>query len=134
MDYKDLRNKPYGDQDACDAILDSLEKRWSKADQDVFIAAVLLNPFFKHRPFKPLPRFQPANIHHLFVRLWTWFFPGEAVPPTLYYNVLHYLRETGDFQSLQDCATSCLRVSEQMVHSHSQNGHPLLTIIPGKIP
>jgi hypothetical protein len=26
------------------AILDSIEKRWAKCDQDVFIAALILNP------------------------------------------------------------------------------------------
>jgi hypothetical protein len=30
------------------AILASLEKRWAKADQEVFILAVFLNPYIRH--------------------------------------------------------------------------------------
>ncbi|KAI0762362.1 hypothetical protein C8Q74DRAFT_1206355, partial [Fomes fomentarius] len=36
------------------AVTKSLEKRWSKADQDVFIAAVILNPYLKLCPFRDL--------------------------------------------------------------------------------
>jgi len=32
-------------------ILESLEKRWSAADQDVFIIAVLFNPYIRHQCF-----------------------------------------------------------------------------------
>ena len=34
------------DSDVRDEILNSLEKRWAAADQEPFIAAVVLNPFF----------------------------------------------------------------------------------------
>jgi hypothetical protein len=36
---------PVDDSDVCDEILDSLEKRWAAADQEPFIAAVILNPY-----------------------------------------------------------------------------------------
>ncbi|KAF8491218.1 hypothetical protein F5888DRAFT_1581643, partial [Russula emetica] len=44
MKYTDLKLREPNDATACDAILNSLEMRWANADQDVFIAAVLLNP------------------------------------------------------------------------------------------
>lgn len=34
-----------------DALLGSIERRWDKSDQDVFIAAVILNPFVKASNF-----------------------------------------------------------------------------------
>lgn len=34
-------------------ILESLERRWSKADQDPFILSVFLNPFIRGRLFSP---------------------------------------------------------------------------------
>jgi hypothetical protein len=34
-----------------DAIIKSIELRWSKSDQEVFISAVLVNPFYRTTPF-----------------------------------------------------------------------------------
>jgi len=38
---------PIKDSDVRDKILASLEKRWAAADQEPFIAAILLNPFLR---------------------------------------------------------------------------------------
>ena len=38
---------PVDDSDVRDEILDSLEKRWAAADQEPFIAAVILNPYLR---------------------------------------------------------------------------------------
>jgi len=35
------------------AIIDSIEKHWEKADQDLFLATLFLNPFFKASAFNP---------------------------------------------------------------------------------
>jgi len=40
------------DEDLKAGIISSLEKRWKKADQDVFITAVMLNPFIRASLFK----------------------------------------------------------------------------------
>lgn len=115
LQYQNLRTT-HGDQTACDAILNGLKKRWLNTDQDTFIAAVVLNPFFKHRPFKPLQRFRPASIYELFITLWTRFFPNEDPPlVALYQNVIDYMRETGDFMMLQTSVTACLHISVQKV-------------------
>lgn len=115
MEYKDLRDNHGGDQVACNAILGSLEKRWANADQAVFIAAVILNPFFKHTPFTLIPLFQPTNIYNLFLVLWGRFFPGRIAPVALFQNVLDYLRGTGEFATLNQTVTACLKISEQKV-------------------
>lgn len=116
LQYKDLKESKRGDKEACGAILNSLEKRWSNTDQDVFIAAVILNPFFKHKPFKPLNRFQPASIYDSFLRLWGRFFPEEDLPRvTLYENVLDYLTEKGAFSTLGAAVTACLDISARKV-------------------
>ena len=39
------------DVHVCEAVLKSLETRWGKADQDVFIAAIILNPYLQSNPF-----------------------------------------------------------------------------------
>jgi len=35
------------DVNVCNAVHESLEKRWAKVDQDVFIAALLMNPYIR---------------------------------------------------------------------------------------
>jgi len=49
--YKDIKVKNPANVPECTAILDSIEKQWAKADQDVFITAVILNPFVKMAAF-----------------------------------------------------------------------------------
>ncbi|CDO76574.1 hypothetical protein BN946_scf184831.g10 [Trametes cinnabarina] len=39
------------DEESSSAVLKSLEDRWSKADQSVFVAAVILNPIYRLAPF-----------------------------------------------------------------------------------
>ena len=56
-----------GPEDAigCAAILASLEKCWSAADQNIFIATVILNPLFQTTPFTPGPCFTNVRIQSL---------------------------------------------------------------------
>ncbi|KAI0776273.1 hypothetical protein BD413DRAFT_470158 [Trametes elegans] len=83
------------------AVLRSLQMRWDKADQDVFLAAVILNPFLKCRPFRALPLlFAPAAVHTLLERLWIRFYPNTEPPATFYNEVSQYLREEGDYINL----------------------------------
>ncbi|KXN92791.1 hypothetical protein AN958_04588 [Leucoagaricus sp. SymC.cos] len=41
------------DEDACTEIISSLEQCWSKADQEPFIACLILNPLYQLSPFSP---------------------------------------------------------------------------------
>ena len=66
------------------AILQSLEKRWLAADQPVFIAAVIVNPFFQTSPFAPNSRFINARIKSLLASLYTRFFESETPQRVLY--------------------------------------------------
>ncbi|KAH9988278.1 hypothetical protein BJV74DRAFT_796328 [Russula compacta] len=45
MHYKQMITDP-DDAVGCQAIINSIEQWWAKADQDIFIAAVILNPFY----------------------------------------------------------------------------------------
>ncbi|KAJ3008701.1 hypothetical protein NUW54_g3057 [Trametes sanguinea] len=84
-----------------EAVLRSLATRWGKADQDVFIAAVILNPFIKSKPFQRLPQvFSMAAIHALLQRLWKRFYPLHPIPPGFYDIVSSYIHETGEFSGL----------------------------------
>ncbi|KAJ7145949.1 hypothetical protein C8R44DRAFT_600958, partial [Mycena epipterygia] len=93
------------------AVLNSLEKHWKKAgrEQEVFIAAVLLNPFFKNSPFSLIPILNCAGIDLTLKRLWTRFFQQPA-PSDLRKNSREYFDGTGFFAGLQrHCASEIER-------------------------
>jgi hypothetical protein len=73
--YRDIKTTDSANILGATAILESIEKRWAKADQDVFIAAVLLNPFVKASPFSPqVPFLTRAGVLSLMKRLYLRFF------------------------------------------------------------
>ncbi|KAI0654020.1 hypothetical protein C8Q70DRAFT_926500, partial [Cubamyces menziesii] len=102
-----------------DAVIASLEKRWDKSDQDVFIAAVILNPFIRTQPFQHLPElFTPAAIYLLLQRLWTRFYPDTPVPADFYTSVISYLSEDGQFATLSKTITAVTNAAKAQVCEH----------------
>ena len=75
MQYQKMTGK--ADRVASHSIILSLEKRWMAADQDIFIATVIVNPFFRAGPFGRHPRFVVSGIIELLERLYTRFFWEE---------------------------------------------------------
>ncbi|KAF6746082.1 hypothetical protein DFP72DRAFT_823413, partial [Ephemerocybe angulata] len=82
------------------AILKSVEARWAKADQEVFVAAVLINPLYRTTPFLPLESLNFANINGLLSRLWIRFF-FEAPPSLFLEHAGQFLDGTGFFARLE---------------------------------
>ena len=99
----------------CTAILMSLEKRWLVADQSVFIAAVIINPFFRVTPFtRDDGRFITAHIKSLLVSLYLRFF--QSPPPTIFHTELHdYLMGSGQYRELESTCTVHILQSKQEV-------------------
>ena len=77
MQYQNLNE----DAIACDAIINSLELRWKKADQELFIGAVLVNPFYRAEPFAPTHYMNIAGITSLLTRVWQRMNNERNVPP-----------------------------------------------------
>ena len=72
----------------CSAIIDSIKKQWAKADQDVFIAAIILNLFIKISPFSPQLQFLlRAGIFLLLKRLYCRFFSHTETADDLAENM-----------------------------------------------
>ncbi|KIJ14505.1 hypothetical protein PAXINDRAFT_12602 [Paxillus involutus ATCC 200175] len=78
MQYKSMME----DEDiwAVTAIIQSIEWKWVKCDQEIFIAAVVLNPFYKTTPFSRIPSLNNANIRTLLEHLYTSFFNCDPPP------------------------------------------------------
>lgn len=83
-----------------ETMLRAIESRWKRADQDVFIATVILNPFHKTAPFALHPSLTNAGIYTLLDRLWKRFYKTNS-PPDLWVNLLDYLGERGTYTGMQ---------------------------------
>lgn len=97
-----------------DAIINSIEKRWAKTDQDVFIAAVLLNPFYRSEPFGM--KLNNAEALRIIIKLWQRFNKTTESPPNNFLDQLrNYLTRSGDFESLQiTCQMEKLRAEKEV--------------------
>lgn len=95
-------------------IINSLEKRWSKCDQTVFIAAVILNPLYKARPFAQIRQFTTAGITSLLLKLWQQFQLTPA-PESLHKEILDYLQDQGDYEGFSEWAKGERNAAETQV-------------------
>lgn len=91
-----------------DTICNSINSRWEASDQDVFIAAVILNPTHKTRPFKHSRWFSIGFITILMARLYRRFF-SEEVPREVVDEVPQYLNNEGAvYSELQAFMAICV--------------------------
>ncbi|KAL1743828.1 hypothetical protein HDZ31DRAFT_9135, partial [Schizophyllum fasciatum] len=95
------------------AILNSLEKRWSKCEQDVYIAAVILNPFIRMDAFKrkynisQVCRPVSLALFDLFSKLFKRFFRASDDPEGLFDDITDYVGHSGPYASFE-------RISKQL--------------------
>ncbi|EIW76030.1 hypothetical protein CONPUDRAFT_158803 [Coniophora puteana RWD-64-598 SS2] len=88
-----------GGNNECEAIIASLEARWAKADQELFISSVILNPFYHTTPFAKIPALNNASVHMLIEHMWECLFSSRA-PPKLKSQAEDYLFNRGLFAHL----------------------------------
>jgi hypothetical protein len=79
-------------------LLESIEKRWAKTDQDSFLASVILNPYIRQRLFKKGGYSSIKSVYHLFKRLLQRFFDKED-DGTFLQAVTDYCRAEGQFST-----------------------------------
>ena len=71
-------NMDDADHDVKDGIKASLEKRWAKADQDVFILAVFFNPYIRADLFsRKIIQLTPAGMYGIVKRMYKRVFREE---------------------------------------------------------
>ncbi|EKM52734.1 uncharacterized protein PHACADRAFT_198783 [Phanerochaete carnosa HHB-10118-sp] len=101
------------EEEICRAVCDSLNKRWLDSDQDILVAAVILNP---HTRAAPLKSFWHADIIMLLARIWKRLFSSDTVPPAFYNEVKEYISDTGTYADMPNLAAS-LRNPNDLDHS-----------------
>jgi hypothetical protein len=114
MQYTQMMETDNTDSEGCHAIINSIEKRWGKADQELFIAAVLLNPYYWSVPFSPLRFLSYAGIDVLLDRLWVRVF-RKPVPLEFNAHVREYLTNTGIYVDLPRACHAQNNIAEQAV-------------------
>ncbi|EIW70211.1 hypothetical protein TREMEDRAFT_30153, partial [Tremella mesenterica DSM 1558] len=90
---KNTQGRTPGENEVTHWIIQSLEKRWAFTDQDLFVAAALLNPFFgRHRLGMAPGAFPGATRYELIRRVYCRLFqpPSNLEPPELYQHWLEY--------------------------------------------
>lgn len=102
------------DLTSCNAILASLEKRWKKADQEVFLAAIMVNPFYQMAPFKPLARFMQANVVAMLTRVYCQLF-WDNPPAEFGEHIVNFFDKKGYFRNLTMQITDALSVAVKKV-------------------
>ncbi|KAG2047405.1 hypothetical protein BDR06DRAFT_1031109 [Suillus hirtellus] len=95
--YSKIEN--HADLAACTAVLASAECHWGQCEQEVFIAAVIINPFYKILPFKKIPLTTHTGLVVLFRHLWSCFFNSDA-PLDLYTDLEDYMSGSCDFMHI----------------------------------
>ncbi|KAI6010645.1 hypothetical protein BKA83DRAFT_25636 [Pisolithus microcarpus] len=96
-------------------VLDSLEKHWKNCDQDVYIAAVVLNPIYKIAPFAKIPQLNLAGIFALICKLWTRFF-GSSPPHELFTELQDYLGNKGTYTNFAPWVENVQHEAEKKEH------------------
>ncbi|KAI9063901.1 hypothetical protein FKP32DRAFT_1564653 [Trametes sanguinea] len=114
--YHRFSNLPpdVSDAAATSAVCDSIEERWRKADQAVFVAAVVLNPVYMLQPFAGIPELSVMQLQTLLSQLWTRFFSSPA-PLELRQDLKDYLNKSGHFEVLPGHVESELKLAQAQV-------------------
>lgn len=97
-----------------EALLQSISHRWDKADQPIFIAAVILHPLLKLELFANIPEFTISGIFGIFSFLWGHFF-SQQVPSELLGQLHDYLSNKGIFASFPAFIDALQRSAQQKV-------------------
>ncbi|KAG1730369.1 uncharacterized protein EDB91DRAFT_1002670, partial [Suillus paluster] len=95
------------------AVLASIECRWEQCDQEVFIAAIIVNPFYKVSPFRNVPLTTCAGLATLFACLWRRFYNTNDIPLDLYTDLDDYLNSSHDFAYMDNYKLSLLYRAEK---------------------
>lgn len=131
MQYQQLTDD--GDHAASISIISSLEKRWAAADQDIFIATVIVNPFFQANPFGRHPKFVVAGITELLGRLYTRFFLEEP-PYSFNVELRDYLTSAGQYSELRPTCIMHKAMAQKQVHPAFASSHTGTHIILQDVP
>ncbi|KAG0705863.1 hypothetical protein DFH29DRAFT_799535, partial [Suillus ampliporus] len=99
LSYCYLRIGDDTDLVAQNVVLKSAEYCSGQVDQEVFIAAIAINPLYKDKPFSNISLMTYAGLMSLFSHLWKCFYGGMA-PLKLFTDLNNYLKSAPKFQPL----------------------------------
>ncbi|KAF9441139.1 hypothetical protein P691DRAFT_684879, partial [Macrolepiota fuliginosa MF-IS2] len=104
--YQHMKTENSQNIPGCTAIITSVENRWAKTDQEVFIAAVILNPMYQWSPFHHSHFHSVVAVISLFKRLWARFYNGQELPESFHTDIRDYLLKKGQFRDISKAKRS----------------------------
>lgn len=107
------------DHPGVQAIIKSIERRWAMADQEIFIAAMILNPFYRREPLVATPMFNNAGITALLGRVFKRLRRATEVPQEFYLELHNYLNLQGTFSNLKLQLQIETNIAESLVITQS---------------
>jgi len=98
-------------------ILDSIEKRWAKSEQEAFIAAVILNPVYKMTPFAVLDFTTSAGCLVLIKKLYIHLFGSltSDEDQLLYDELMEYLYDDGCYKNFAPFVMNICQCAKEQV-------------------
>lgn len=114
------------------AVLNSLEKRWGKADQDAFLLALVLNPYIRTKIFHPTnPLRTMAALWAIVRRCCDRFWDGLVPDHEFRRAFSDYLTGVGEWSDIGLCLDELKKGAAAEVRvSISNIFAPLIFIIP----
>ena len=100
----------------CGAIIKSIDKCWTKVDQEVFISAVILNPFHQGSVFSSCAGLTNASITSLLDKVWHHLFRTDP-PSKLHVELRNYLKHENHFKMLQQQCNIEISAAHADVHT-----------------
>lgn len=119
MRYQVMLDEPtllVRDSIGINAIITSINKRWKKADQEFFVACLLVNPLYPMSIYNSRnPFFIISSLRAFLCKLYCRLFRVNAAPVEFQDDVLNYLRREGKFANLKDDVDTEIRNAKSNV-------------------
>ena len=87
-----------------EALLSSISRRWEKADQHIFIAAIFLNPLLKTSLFSHTYHFTLNGLYNILSGLWARF-TGQQPPMDFHAQIQNYINGSEVFYGFDNYTT-----------------------------
>jgi hypothetical protein len=116
MQYQSLNE----DLVARDTIIDSLEMWWKKSEQELFVACVLVNPFYRAEPFSSSSFMNIVGIVSMLTRIWMRLNNTAELPLDEFSAyITDFVRGWGFFQDLTS-----------QIHAELLQAEKVMTLLP----
>lgn len=116
MEYAQLKSDPdlSDTTELIEVIESSIERRWKACDQSVYLAAIILHPLIKTKPFSTFSSLNRMEMWALIEGLWKRFYP-DRLSGSLWQQFESYLDGSGRFSQMEAYAKHVKNMADSQV-------------------